>query len=160
MFFSFLNFYSIWPRLFHKTENKIRKLLQSSKKLCILEVHKRLGPGFREGLYDDAYMVELELAGIKYTYQQSFRVPYRDRILRRHFVPDFVIDGKVIVDNKTIKTITDLEKAKMINYLKATQLDVGLIINYANLSLEWERVIASDKLKVGKDIQTQISQSA
>jgi GxxExxY protein len=118
-----------------------------------MEVHKRLGPGFREGLYDDAYIVELELAGIKYTYQESFRVRYRERILRRRFVPDFVIDGKVIVDNKTIKAITDLEKAKMINYLKATQLDVGLVINYANRSLEWERVLASDKLKVGEELQ-------
>jgi len=55
--------------------------------------------------------------------------------------------GKVIVDNKTI---TDLEKAKMISYLKATNLDVGLVINYSNLSLEWERIVASEKLKSGK----------
>lgn len=118
-----------------------------------MEVHKRLGPGFREGLYDDAFIVELELARIKYTYQESFRVQYREQILRRRFVPDFVIEGKVIVDNKTIKAITDLEIAKMINYLKATQLDLGLIINYANRSLEWERVLASDKLKAGEDLQ-------
>lgn len=83
-----------------------------------MEVHKRLGPGFREGLYDDAFIVELELARIKYIYQESFRVQYREQILRRRFVPDFVIEGKVIVDNKTIKAITDLEIAKMINYLK------------------------------------------
>lgn len=118
-----------------------------------MEVHKRLGPGFREGLYDDAFIVELELARIKYIYQESFRVQYREQILRRRFVPDFVIEGKVIVDNKTIKAITDLEIAKMINYLKATQLDLGLIINYANRSLEWERVLASDKLKAGEDLQ-------
>jgi GxxExxY protein len=72
--------------------------------------------------------------------------------LRKRFAPDFVIEDKVIVDNKTIKAITDLEKAKMISYLKVTKLEVGLIINYANLSLEWERIVASDKLKLGENI--------
>jgi GxxExxY protein len=117
-----------------------------------MEVHRRLGPGFQERLYDEGYIVELELAGIKYTYQQSFRVQYRNQILRKRFAPDFVIEGKVIVDNKTIKAITDLEKAKMISYLKVTKLEVGLIINYATLSLEWERVVASDKLKLGENV--------
>jgi GxxExxY protein len=117
-----------------------------------MEVHRRLGPGFQERLYDEAYIVELELAAIKYAYQQPFRVHYRSQLLKKRFAPDFVIEDKVIVDNKTIKAITDLERAKMINYLKVTKLDVGLIINYANLSLEWERVVASDKLKIGSDI--------
>jgi GxxExxY protein len=116
-----------------------------------MEVHRRLGPGFLEKVYDEAYMVELDLAEIKYTYQQPFQIQYRNRFLRKRFVPDLVIADKVLVDNKTIQAITDLERAKMINYLKVTKLEVGLIINYANLSLEWERKVASDKLKLGTE---------
>ncbi|MDZ7303959.1 MAG: GxxExxY protein [candidate division KSB1 bacterium] len=117
-----------------------------------MEVHRRLGPGFLEKVYDQAYIIELDLAGINYAYQKLFRIQYRDQFLRKLFTPDFVIEDKVLVDNKAIQAITDLERAKMINYLKVTKLEVGLIINYGNLSLEWERILASDKLKLGKDI--------
>lgn len=116
-----------------------------------MEVHRRLGPGFLEKVYDQAYIIELDLAGIKYTYQQLFRIQYRDQFLRKLYAPDFVVEGIVIVDNKSIQAIGDLERAKMINYLKVTKLEVGLIINYGGLSLEWERVVASDKLKIGSN---------
>lgn len=114
-----------------------------------MEVHRRLGPGFLERVYDQAYIIELDLASIKYVYQQLFRIQYRDQFLRKLYAPDFVVEDKVLVDNKSIQSIGDLERAKMINYLKVTKLEVGLIINYGNLSLEWERIIASDKLKTG-----------
>jgi len=116
-----------------------------------MEVHRRLGPGFLEKVYDQAYIIELDLVAIKYVYQQLFRIQYRDQFLRKLYAPDFVVEGKVLVDNKSIQAIGDLERAKMINYLKVTKLEVGLIINYGNLSLEWERVIASDKLKSGSN---------
>lgn len=108
-----------------------------------MEVHKELGCGFLEALYQEAFEHELKLAKIEFIRQKPHRVTYKDIVLRHPYIPDLIIEDKVIVDLKAIREITPIEEAQMINYLKITSLQVGLIINFAGRSLEWKRLVLS-----------------
>jgi GxxExxY protein len=99
-----------------------------------LEVHNVLRPGFLEAVYEEAPAHEFDLRGIAYERQKSFQVPYKTKAARL-YRPDFVADGKVIVDAKAINKLTSLEEALILNYLKVTELRVGLTINFGELSL-------------------------
>ena len=99
-----------------------------------MEVHRILGPGFLEAVYEEALAHEFDLRSIAYERQKSFQVPYKTKIAGV-YRPDFVVDGKVIVDAKAISKLTSLEEAQILNYLKVTKLRVGLAINFGELSL-------------------------
>jgi len=103
-----------------------------------MEVHTILGPGFLEVVYEEALAHEFDLRGIVYERQKSFQVAYK-AISAGVYRPDFVIEGKVIVDTKAIKHLTEIEEAQIINYLKVTGLRVGLVINFGSLRLEYKR---------------------
>ena len=103
-----------------------------------MEVHKTLGPGFLESVYDEALAYEFELQKIKFDRQKPIDVAYKGRIAK-HFICDFLIENKIILEIKAIKKITDIDKAQVINYLKATGLKVGLLINFGSSSLEYKR---------------------
>ena len=109
-----------------------------------MEVHKELGCGFLEALYQEAFEHELKLRKIKFVRQKPHRVAYKDIILRHPYIPDLIIEEKAVVDLKAIREITPIEEAQMINYLKITNLEVGLIINFACRSLEWKRLVLSE----------------
>ena len=109
-----------------------------------MEVHKELGCGFLEALYQEAFEHELELRKIKFIRQKPHRVTYKGIILRHPYIPDLIIEEKVVVDLKAIREINVIEEAQMVNYLKITELEVGLIINFAGRSLEWKRLILTD----------------
>lgn len=108
-----------------------------------MEVHKELGCGFLEALYQEAFEYELKLKTIKFIRQKPHRVIYKGVVLRHPYIPDLIIEDKVVVDLKAIREITPIEEAQMINYLKITNLEVGLIINFAGRSLEWKRLVLS-----------------
>jgi GxxExxY protein len=99
-----------------------------------MEVHNVLGPGFLEAVYEQALAHEFDLRGIAYERQKSFRVPYKTTTAGL-YRPDFVVDGKIIVDAKAIAKLTTLEEALLLNYLKVTKLRVGLTINFGELSM-------------------------
>ncbi|MEW6201448.1 MAG: GxxExxY protein [bacterium] len=117
------------------------------KELCYgvvgaaLEVHKNLGNGFLEAVYQEALSIELEAKNIPYEREKELKVKYKDRTLEKSYKADFVIDRKIIVETKTISKVTGVEEAKMINYLKCTGLRLGLIINFGAVSLEWKRIV-------------------
>ena len=106
-----------------------------------LEVHRELGCGFLEAIYQEAFEHELKLAGITFVRQKPHRIAYKDIILRHPYIPDLIADAKVVVDLKAIREIGPIEEAQMINYLKITSLEVGLIINFGCRSLEWKRLV-------------------
>jgi len=110
-----------------------------------MEVHNELGCGFLEALYQEAFEHELQLKRITFVRQKPHRVAYKDIILRHPYIPDLIIEGKVVVDLKAIQKIGPIEEAQMINYLKITKLEVGLIINFGSKSLEWKRLVLSDQ---------------
>ncbi len=104
------------------------------------EVVNTMGHGLHEKPYENALVVEVGLRRILVDQQMNFPINYKG-VQVGLFVPDVIVDRKVIVDTKTIDNIGDVEIGQMLNYLRITGLRVGLIINFKNARLRWERVI-------------------
>lgn len=104
------------------------------------EVLNTLGHGLHEKPYENALVVELGLRQLSIDQQRSFAVTYKT-VKVGEFIPDLIVGASVIVDTKVIDRITDVERGQMMNYLRITRLKVGLIVNFKNPKLEWDRVV-------------------
>ena len=105
-----------------------------------MEVHSNLGPGFLESVYEAAMAIEFNLCNVPYERQKAIPVMYKGEIAKDFFC-DFLVDGKVLVELKALKAITNVEEAQVLNYLKATGLNVGLLINFGEQSLRYKRLV-------------------
>jgi len=105
-----------------------------------MEVHSNLGPGFLESVYEAAMAIEFNLRNVPYERQKAILVMYKGE-KAKDFLCDFLVDGKVLVELKALKTITGVEEAQVLNYLKATGLEVGLLINFGEQSLKYKRLV-------------------
>lgn len=105
-----------------------------------MEVHSNLGPGFLESVYEAAMAIEFNLRNVPYERQKAIPVMYKGE-KAKDFLCDFLVDGKVLVELKALKTITGVEEAQVLNYLKATGLEVGLLINFGEQSLKYKRLV-------------------
>lgn len=105
-----------------------------------IEVLNALGHGLHEKPYENALVVEFEIRGIPFQQQANFDVLYKGRKVAV-FVPDLIAFGSVVVDAKVIDRITDVERGQMLNYLRITKHRVGVILNFKNPKLEWERIV-------------------
>lgn len=105
------------------------------------EVYKELGPGFLESVYEDALCYELDLIGLPYQRQLELDVHYKDTVFEGKFRADILVEKRVIVENKAMKKITKQDEAQLINYLKTTQLRVGLLFNFGAEKFEMIRRI-------------------
>ncbi len=103
-----------------------------------------IGHGFHEKIYENGLVVDFEKNSINYTQQPNYDIEYEGELLGK-YIPDLVVRNEIIVDTKTIDEITDREKGQMLNYLKVTGLQLGLIINFKHSKLEWKRVVLSDE---------------
>ena len=103
-----------------------------------MEVHHILGPGFVEAVYEAALATELALRNIPFERQILLQVDYKGAVAG-DFRADYLIDHKVIVELKAVKRLTDVHEAQLINYLKATDHRVGLLLNFGAKSLEYKR---------------------
>jgi GxxExxY protein len=103
-----------------------------------MEVHRILGPGFLESVYEEALAHEFDLRGIPYQRQTKLAVHYKD-IVAGEFRADFLVDGKVVVELKAIKALTVGDEAQLLNYLKGTGYRIGLLLNFGAPSLEYKR---------------------
>ena len=110
-----------------------------------MEVHRIIGCGFTEPVYQEALEEELRLREIPYSREKEFQVIYKGKVLGKSFRPDFVCYDKVIVELKTVSDFTDEHYAQVCNYLKATGMELGLLINFANKSLEYKRIVRNSK---------------
>lgn len=109
-----------------------------------MEVHSELGPGFLEGVYQEALEIELENKGIAFSAQQQLEITYRGRKLRKEYLADIVCCSEIIVELKAVEKLSGREDAQVINYLKATGKEVGLLINFGSYGkLEWKRLVLS-----------------
>jgi GxxExxY protein len=106
---------------------------------CAIEVLNTLGHGLFEKPYENALVVEFRARTIPFRQQQSFDVLYKGQKVGV-FVPDLIAFDSVVVDTKVIDRITDHERGLMLNYLRITQLRVGIILNLKHRKLEWERI--------------------
>ena len=109
---------------------------------CAIEVLNVRGHGLHEKIYENCLCVEFRLRGISYNQQERHQVLYKSELVGE-YVPDLVVDQKLIVDTKTIDRITDHERGQMLNYLRTTTLPVGIILNFKHARLEWERLVLS-----------------
>ena len=106
---------------------------------CAMKVHTSLGPGLREKPYENALMIALRKAEVAARQQKSYPILYEGE-----FVGDCVPDitaGEVLIDAKSIPAIGDTEVSQMLNYLRISKKKIGLIINFRNEKLEWQRVV-------------------
>jgi GxxExxY protein len=94
------------------------------------EVHNELGYGFLEKVYKNALVVELERAGTKCNAEVPLKVSYRGKIVGE-YIADLIVENKIIVEVKAVKKLDSVHEVQLVNYLKATGLTVGLLINFA-----------------------------
>ena len=107
-----------------------------------IEVHQELGHGFLEAVYREAVQIELTQRNIPFEAQRSLRIRYKDQILKKEYIADFICYGKIITEIKALDELSGKEEAQILNYLKATGLRVGLLINFGSHGkLEWKRFI-------------------
>ena len=105
---------------------------------CAFEVINELGVGFIESVYKKALAIALQEKGLQVQCQQPIHVRFRNRIVGE-FYADMLVEGKVIVELKAVKAIAPEHQAQIINYLKATGIEVGLLINFGSPKLEYKR---------------------
>jgi GxxExxY protein len=107
-----------------------------------MEVHRVLGSGFVESVYQEALAVEFDIQKIPYKKEVDVPIYYKNHKLKTTYRADFICyDIGVIVELKALSKLSGIEKAQIINYLKATGIKIGLLINFGSKSLEYERVI-------------------
>jgi GxxExxY protein len=112
---------------------------------CAFEVHKFLGNGFQEVIYQRALALEFGHAGLQFDRELEMDIFYRDcneAIGTRRV--DFLVEKKVLVELKALTIIEDVHYAQILNYLKAYRLEVGLLINFGSKSMEFKRMILSE----------------
>lgn len=107
-----------------------------------IEVHRELGRGFLEAVYQEALERELVGRGIPFVAQKPLTILYKGEPLMKQYIADLVCFDKIIVELKTVDALTDIDTAQILNYLKATGLRVGVLINFRSSGrLEWKRFV-------------------
>ncbi len=107
-----------------------------------IEVHKHLGPGFLEAVYQEALQIELEERGIPFEADKEIPICYKGRTLKKVYRADLICYGQIILELKAIEQLAARDEAQLINYLRATGLRLGLLINFGSYGkLEWKRLI-------------------
>jgi GxxExxY protein len=96
---------------------------------CAISVHRALGPGLSEGIYEDAMTIELEFKGLKFARQREVIVLYRDRSLRAQRL-DLVVENQVVVEIKAVEQLHPIHTAQLLSYVRSAKLRVGLLINF------------------------------
>lgn len=111
---------------------------------CAFEVINELGSGFLESVYEKALVIALQEKGLSVLSQFPIKVYFKEKCVGE-FYADLFVEEKVIVELKTVKTILPEHKAQIINYLKGTGIEVGLLINFGNQKLEFNRLYYENK---------------
>lgn len=106
---------------------------------CAITVHKTLGNGFQEVIYQRALEIEMRLAGIKFSREYNMPIHYRQEQIGTRRV-DFLVEEVISVELKAITKLEDVHLAQAINYLEAYNLEIGLLINFGETSLNFKRI--------------------
>ena len=107
-----------------------------------MEVHSMLGPGFLEAVYHEALEIEASLRGLPFASHKRLTIRYKDREFERAYEADMVFFEQITVELKALDHLTSHEDAQILNYLKATGLRVGVLINFGSHGrLEWKRLV-------------------
>lgn len=123
-----------------------------------MEVHRHLGCGFLESVYQDAFAHELIERQIPFRREVELSIRYKGRVLESSFRADFVCFDSVIVELKAIAALSGVDDAQVLNYLKSTGHEVGILLNFGTTSLQHKRLIRSSSWQSSR-IDPQISQN-
>ncbi|MBD3276275.1 MAG: GxxExxY protein [Candidatus Marinimicrobia bacterium] len=107
-----------------------------------MEVHRELKSGFLESVYEEALRLEFDEQNIPYKNQVQLKIHYKGNVLEKKFRADFLCYDQIVLDIKHQKSLTDIDTAQILNYLRITEKRVGLLINFGNIQkLEWKRFV-------------------
>ena len=106
-----------------------------------MEIHRQLGHGFLEAVYQEAAVIEFPLKQIPFEKEVNLPVRYKTIALPIHYRADFVCFSEIIVEFKALSRLSSLEESQILNYLKATGLKRGLLINFGTSSLQYKRLV-------------------
>ena len=126
-----------------ETRNEIKlELEELSGKIiaCAIEVHKTLGPGFLEAIYQAALPLELVRAGLNVEEQKEIKIFFHGKEIGTHRL-DLVVENQIVVELKAVKEFSDIHTAQLLSYLKATGLKIGLLLNFAKPTIQVKRVV-------------------
>ena len=108
---------------------------------ALYEVHKELGPGLLEKVYQEALEKELKLQGIPFEREKSFCIMYKGEALEQKYIADFVIYDKIVVELKAVDELLPVHTAQVINYLAITGYKLGLLVNFNAIKILPERIV-------------------
>ena len=109
-----------------------------------MEVHRQLGSGFLEAVYQEALEIEFRDRDIPSRPQPLVQIIYKGQPLKKTYQPDYICFESIVVELKALAKLTGTEVSQMINYLKATGMKTGLLLNFGSKSLEFKRLVHSD----------------
>ena len=105
---------------------------------CAMKVHRTLGPGFLESVYENAFAHEMRKAGLKVECQVPIQVHY-DGIVVGDFSADMRVENRILIENKAVLSLNTAHEVQLVNYLTATGTEIGLLINFGAARLEFKR---------------------
>ena len=107
-----------------------------------MDVYNELGCGFLESVYQEAMEIELTARQLPFQRQVWLRIKYKDRLLEKRFSADLICFSAVLVELKSVAALTTADECQLLNYLKATGLRVGVLVNFGDpAELEWKRLV-------------------
>ncbi len=106
-----------------------------------MEVHKELGAGFLEAVYHESLMIEFNKRNIPYEHEKELSIIYKDQVLEKKYYADFVCYGKIIIEVKALNELSTEHQAQVLNYLKATNFKLGILVNFGQQKLQYIRLV-------------------
>jgi len=107
---------------------------------AVFEVNRILGPGFLEKVYENALLIELRGMGLKADSQVAIKVYYKDKVVGE-YTADILVERKVILELKTVERLDNIHEAQLLNYLRATGIQVGILVNFKHTKAEIKRMV-------------------
>jgi len=123
---------------------------------CAFDVIQELGAGFLESVYKNAFCIALEEKGLSVEVEKSFTVYFRGEKVGL-YKADLIVEGSVIIELKCCQCLLPEHQAQVINYLKATDISIGLLINFGNKKLGYKRLIHPDRYRSSRNGDTYVS---
>jgi len=120
------------------------------------EVHNILGPGFLESVYHEALALEFQERGVLYIPDATLNIWYKEKKLDKFFTADFICYDSIILELKALSALASEHSAQVLNYLKATGLELGLLINFGSRRVQVKRLILNSKLSTDSTDSTDI----
>ena len=106
-----------------------------------MEVHRNLGPGLLEVVYKDALEIEFKANNLPFEREKEFSIEYKGVILPHKFYADFIVNEDIVLEVKAVKEFSGEHTAQVLNYMKLSDSEIGLLVNFQNKSLQHKRLV-------------------